>query len=142
MRWPDRPPRLDRVGAALAGANPDRLVDRRDKDLAVADPPRVSGLLDRLDGALDQRLFHDDLDLHLRQKVDYILGAPIQFGMAFLPAETFGLGDGDALDSDFVKRLLHLVELEGFDNRLDLLHQILISIRRGTRLRADHSITH
>src|SRR5215469_1162146 len=122
------PATLNRVRAALAGADADRLVDRRDKDLAVADPAGVGGLLDRFDRALDQRFLHHDLDLHLRQKIDHILGSAIELCMSLLTPEALGFGDGDTLDADFVKRLLHLVELEGFDDRLDLLHRILISL--------------
>jgi hypothetical protein len=44
--------------------------------------------------------------------------------MALLPAETLGFRDGDALQPDLLQRLLHLVEFEGLDNRLDLLHPV------------------
>src|SRR5215472_4031553 len=127
------PATLNRVRAALAGANADRLVDRRDKDLAVADPAGVGSLLDRFDRALDQRFLHHDLDLHLRQKVDHIFGSAVELGMALLTPEALGFGDGDTLDADFVKRLPHLVELEGLDDRLDLLHRILISLNPRQR---------
>src|ERR1700691_1684041 len=100
----------NRVGAALAGANTDRLLDARHKNLAVADPPGMRRLLDRLDRALDHRIFHDDFDLYLGQEVDDVLGAAIELGMALLPPEAFGLDDGDALDADLVQRLLHLIE--------------------------------
>src|SRR6516225_1839979 len=135
-----RRPQSDRVWAALAGADADRLVDRRDKYLAVSDPAGMRGLLDRLDRALDQRLLHHDLDLHLRQKVDHIFGPAIEFGVTLLAPETLGLGDGDTLDADFVKRLLHLVELEGFDDRLDLFHRILVSL--NPRQRPRHPVKH
>jgi hypothetical protein len=42
--------------------------------------------------------------------------------MALLPAEAFGLGDGDALQPDLLKRFLHLVELEWLDDGFDLFH--------------------
>src|SRR6202035_5266820 len=42
--------------------------------------------------------------------------------MAFLPTKAFGFDDGDALDPDLVKRLLHLIKLERLDDGLDLLH--------------------
>jgi hydroxyethylthiazole kinase-like uncharacterized protein yjeF len=45
--------------------------------------------------------------------------------MAFLAAEALGLGDGDALEAAFLERLLHLVELERLDDRLDLLHDAI-----------------
>src|SRR5439155_23418220 len=98
-----QPRELDGIRAALAGADTDRLVDRRDKDLAVADPAGMRRLLDRLDRALDQRLLHDDLDLHLRQKVDHVFGPAIELGVALLAAEPLGLGDRDPLDADLVK---------------------------------------
>ena len=84
-------------------------------------------LLDRLDRALDQRLFHHDLDLHLRQEIDNVLGPAIELRVAFLAAEALGLGHSDPLDADLVKRLLHLVKLEGFDDRFDLFHRLPIS---------------
>jgi hypothetical protein len=45
--------------------------------------------------------------------------------MALLAAKSLGLGDGDSRDADLVERLLHLVELERLDDRLDLLHASL-----------------
>jgi hypothetical protein len=48
--------------------------------------------------------------------------AAIEVGMAFLPPETLGLGDGDALQSDFLKRLFHLVELERLDDGFYFFH--------------------
>jgi hypothetical protein len=42
--------------------------------------------------------------------------------MAFLATEAFRLGHGQSLDADFVKRLLHLVQLERFDDGFNLLH--------------------
>src|SRR5260370_11960894 len=44
--------------------------------------------------------------------------------MALLPAETLGLGHGDALDTDLVERFLHLVELEGLYDCFNLLHWV------------------
>ena len=73
-------------------------------------------------GAFDGVVAEHDLDLHLGQKVDDILGAAIKFGMALLAAEAFGFGDRDALQADLLKRLLHLVELERLDDRFDLFH--------------------
>ena len=53
--------------------------------------------------------------------------------MTLLAAEPLGLRHGDALKPDLLKRLLHLVELEGFDDRFDLLHRAL----RSRRSRSD-----
>jgi hypothetical protein len=47
--------------------------------------------------------------------------------MAFLAAETLGLGHGDALQSDFLQGFLHFVELEGLNDRLNFLHSLNLS---------------
>src|SRR3546814_14914003 len=42
--------------------------------------------------------------------------------MALLPPETLGFGDSDARSAYLVQRFLHFIELERFDDRLDLPH--------------------
>jgi hypothetical protein len=42
--------------------------------------------------------------------------------MALLATETLGLEHGNALETDLVEGVLHLIELEGLDDRFDLLH--------------------
>jgi hypothetical protein len=42
--------------------------------------------------------------------------------MTLLAAKTLGLGHGDALKPDLVQGFLHFIQLEGFDDRFDLLH--------------------
>src|ERR1700680_1769886 len=96
----------DRVRTALTGADADRFLDRRNEDLAVTDAAGVGGLLNGLHSALDERILHDHLDLHLRQKVDHVLSPAIELGMPFLAAEAFCLGDGDSLNPDFMKSFL------------------------------------
>src|SRR5690606_89762 len=61
-------------------------------------------------------------DLHLGQEIDHVLRTPVELGMALLATEALGLGHGDALQSDLLKRFLHLVELERLNDRLDLFH--------------------
>src|SRR6201999_2265708 len=98
------------------------LLDIGHEDLAVADPPGLGGAPDRIDRALDQVVADHDLDLHLGQEVDDIFGAAIELGMALLPPEALGLGDGDALQSHFLERFLYLVELERLDDGFDFFH--------------------
>ena len=112
----------DGVCSGLAGADADRFLDGRDEDLAVADAPGLRRFADRLHGPLDEGIGQDDLELHLGQEIDHVLGAPIELRVALLTAETLRLDDGDALEADLLERLLHLVELERLDDRFDLLH--------------------
>ena len=43
------------------------------------------------------------LDLHLGQEVDHVLGAPVELGVALLPAEALDLGHGHALEADLLR---------------------------------------
>src|SRR5271169_3511789 len=113
---------LDRVRASFAGADPDGLVDLRYKYLAIADPAGLGRAADRLDGRAEIFVRDYDLDLHLRQKVDHIFGPAIKLGVALLAAEALRFKDGYALNSGLLQRLLHFIELERLDDRLDLLH--------------------
>src|ERR671913_2259956 len=77
---------------------------------------------DRLDGLFDHLVLDDELELHLGQEVDDIFGAAVELGMALLAAEALGLEHGNTLETDLIEGVLHLIELEGLDDRFDLLH--------------------
>ena len=91
-------------------------------DLRFTDPSGLGGAPDRLDRALDQVIADHDLDFYLRQEVDNVIRTAIQFSVSLLTAKTLGLGDGNTLESDFLKRLFNLVELEWLDDGFDFLH--------------------
>jgi len=113
---------LDGVEPGFAGSDTNGFFNVGHEYLAVADPPRLSRASDRVDRLLDQLVGNHNLDFDLGQEVHDIFGASIELGVSLLPAEALGLGDGNALQSDFLKRLFHLVELERLDDGLDLLH--------------------
>src|SRR4029077_5461487 len=112
----------NRVRPSLPGADANCLFDGRDEDLAVADAARLGGLLDRLERLAQHVVGQHNLDLHLGQEVDDVLRPAIELGVALLPAKALRLDYGDALQANFLQRLLYLVELEGLDNRFDFLH--------------------
>ena len=56
------------------------------------------------------------------EKIDHILRSPVELGVPLLATEALYLRHGDPLDADVVQSLLDLIELEGLDNGLDLLH--------------------
>src|SRR5499433_2439384 len=114
----------DGVQSGFPGSDPNGFFDIGDEDLAVADPPGLGGATDRLDGFLDHVVAKHNLDLHLGEKIHDVFGAPVKLGVALLPPEALGLGDGDALQSDLLQRLFHLVEFEWLDHRLDLFHGV------------------
>jgi len=63
------------------------------------------------------------LKLDLGQKVHDVLGAAVQLGMSLLTAESLDLADRETLHTDTRQGLFDLVELERFDDRLNLLHK-------------------
>src|SRR5688572_5587626 len=114
----------DGVQTGFPSPDPDGFFDARDEDLAVADSPGLSGTSYRLDRFFDHVIAEHNLDLHLWEKIHDVLGTAIKLGMSLLSPKALGFGDGDALQSDLLQCLLHLVELEWFDDRLDLLHRV------------------
>ena len=112
----------DRVQAGFAGPDADGFLDVGDEDLAVADAPGLGGPADGVDGFLHEVVGDHDLDFDLGQKIHDVFGAAVQFGVTLLAAEPLGLGDGDALQSDFLKRFFYLVELERLDDGFDFFH--------------------
>src|SRR5690606_33459900 len=110
---------LDRVGIGFAGTDADGLLQIDDEDLAVADLAGVGRLGDRLDHSIELVVGNRHVDLHLRQKVDDVLGTAIQLGVSLLSTEAFDFGDGDALYADFRQRLAYVVQLERLDDGSD-----------------------
>src|SRR5690348_13251633 len=107
---------LERGRIGLAGADANDLLKIEHEDLAVADLAGVRRFLDRLDRLLEHLRLDCRLDLHLGQEIDDVLGAAIELGMAFLPAEALHFGHRDALHADRRERFAHFVELEWLDD--------------------------
>ena len=73
--------------------------------------------------SIDHLLDSDErLSYHLGQKVHDVLRTTVKFGMSFLTAETFDLGHGHTLNTNFCECLSHFVKFEGLDNSDDLFH--------------------
>jgi hypothetical protein len=75
----------------------DDLLDGGDEDLAVADLAGAGAALTMASMHRSTVVVADhDLDLHLGQEVDDVLGAAVELGVALLAAEALDLGDGQA----------------------------------------------
>ena len=97
----------------------------RDENLAVADAARVrAACMIASTARSSSASSHDDLDLHLGQEIDDVFGAAIKLGVALLAAEALRFDHGDAFDADLVQCFLHLIQLEGLDDRFDLFHEL------------------
>src|SRR5687767_8635155 len=97
---------LQRVLAALTGADADDLINRGDEDLSVT---YVSGPGYGDHGfyhVLRHFVLHDNLHHHLGNEVHDVRGAPVNLLLATRPTEPFDLGDRHALDADFSEPVL------------------------------------
>src|SRR5207244_5577914 len=102
----------------------DVVLNAGDEDFSVPDTPRLRRTADRFDRLLDHIIAEHNLDLYLGKKIDDVFGSAVKLGMTLLPPKAFGLGDRNALQADLLERFFHLVELEWFDHRFDLLHPV------------------
>ena len=71
---------------------------------------------------VDAGVVEHDLDHHLGDEVDLVLGAAVGLGVATLAAEAAYLADRHAGDAGRLEGVLHLVELERLDDCGDELH--------------------
>jgi hypothetical protein len=114
--------RSNGVVATLPRADADGVIDGTDEDLAIANAPGASRLLDCLQGPFELGIFDNNLDFYLGQEVHNIFGAAIKFSVAFLPPESFGLNHSNALDANFMQGVLHFIEFERLDDGFDFFH--------------------
>ena len=68
---------LDRVLAPFTGADADDILDRGDKDLAIADAPSTGGVDDCLNRAFQDSVLAHNLNLNLGEEIDYVFGATV-----------------------------------------------------------------
>src|ERR1700694_4126995 len=128
---------LKRVAVGFAGPDPQRVIDRRHKNLAVADLAGARARGNDVNRLVGKVRGDSDFDSKLRQKIHDIFGAAIDFGVTLLAAVTLDLGHGHAADPDRGECLTHLVKLEWFDNGNNELHgQAFISRISGNAGRA------
>src|ERR1700674_1477691 len=112
----------DGVEPGFPGSDANGFLDIGYEDLAVADAAGLGRAPYRVDRFLDQVVGDHDLDFDLGLKIHDVLCTAIKLGVTLLPSEALGFGDRDALQSDFLKRLFHLVELERLDDGFDFFH--------------------
>src|SRR5262249_58075511 len=67
----------------------------------------------------------------LGEEIGPVPGPTVELRVALLAAEALGLGGRNALQAHLLQRLLHLVELEGLDDRLDFFHCVSVSDPTG-----------
>lgn len=119
---------LKRRLAGFAGADADGFCNIEDENLAIADLPGVGALLQRFDHAGREMIVANQLHLHLGHHIGGIFCATINFGLAFLAAKAFDLGDGHAGNTQCFERFACFVELKWFNDGDDKLHMIPVCL--------------
>jgi len=116
-------PRLERVRVDFAGPDAQRMINRGDKDFAVADLPSLgrAAMASMTGSAWGSSTAISDSDL--RQQIHRVFGAAIDLGVALLAAVAFGFDNSHALQADAPERFAHVVELEWLDDGDDQLHR-------------------
>ena len=85
------------------------------------------------DSGIEERVGHDDFNFDLGKEIDGVLAAAVNLGMAFLTAKAFHFGDGHAFDAEVVQGILHLIELEGFNDGLNFFHPRVADTNNGEK---------
>jgi hypothetical protein len=98
------------------------MLERHDENLAVANQAGTGRRGDRLDGLGGAVGRHCYLDTNLGQEIHDVFGAPVDFGMAFLPPVAHDLGDGHSGNADRRQGLPDIVQLERLYDGDDELH--------------------
>src|SRR5215471_14516155 len=114
--------RSKRVAVGFPGPDAQRVIERRDEDLAVADlaGARIGG--DDVDRLLREIGRHGDLDAQFGQEIHDIFGAAVDLGVTLLAAIALDLRHRHPMHADRGEGLAHLVKFERFDDRDDELH--------------------
>src|SRR6185295_2110791 len=113
----------ERVFAPFTGADTNGFVDGGDEDLPVADAAGAGHGQDGLDDVTHDLVLDDDLDPDLGDEVDDIGGSAIDLFFPSGPTEALHLVDGHSLHADFPQPVLHVIELEWFDDGFDFFHE-------------------
>jgi hypothetical protein len=108
--------------SGFAGADPHDLFEVIHKHLAVTDLAGARRLDDGVHAAVYIFVLDHHFHLDFGQKVNHVLGTPVQLGVAFLTAKTFDFGHGQACHAAFGQGFTHLFQFERFDDGGDLLH--------------------
>jgi hypothetical protein len=75
---------LKGVFASLTGTNSNRILKIRDEDFTITNLTRLSSLQNGIDNHLQIVISTNDLNLYLGNKVNGVLGTPVDFSVTFL----------------------------------------------------------
>src|SRR5262252_541269 len=134
------PDSLNRIQAGFPGSDANGFLYLGDENLSIANATSLCRAPYGVDRLVDHVVAKHDLDLHLRQKIDHVFGAAVEFRVSLLAPEPLGLRNRNALKSNLLQRFLYFVELEGLDDRFDFFHHRPSLVRADHRYLADRSL--
>jgi hypothetical protein len=102
--------------------DPDRLLDRNNEHSTIVDSSGSRFANNGSNRAPDPIVSNYDLKFKLRQKFAELFATVTKGGMIRTPAQHLYFGNSYPFDADFDQRFPNVVQLKGFDDRLDLLH--------------------
>jgi len=92
---------LKSVVTGLAGTYTNRLLKVADEYFSVADLTSVGSFTDCFNDLIDNAILDGNFDFRLRQEVDYVFCASVQFGVPLLTTKSFNFGQRHSADANF-----------------------------------------
>jgi hypothetical protein len=89
--WYEKLNTLYGVFAPLAGSYANGIFQVSDENLAVPDPSGLRAFNNRVHNFVQLIVGDYNFQFNLGKEIDHVLGATVQLGMSFLPAESFPL---------------------------------------------------
>src|SRR5438477_6053853 len=86
--------------SCLLSSNANRLFDRTDEYLPVANLPCLGGAHDRLDGRIHMLVGQDNFNFDFGKEIYGVLAAAVDLSMAFLPTKSFHFRNGHSLNAN------------------------------------------
>src|SRR5262249_919391 len=90
------PVSFDRIQPGVAGLDANGFLYLGDENLSIANAAGLRGAPYGIDRLFDHVVAEHDLNLHLRQKIDDVFSAAIEFRVSFLAPEPLGFRDRNA----------------------------------------------
>src|SRR5689334_18051136 len=112
-------PYLQRGHSALVVPNPDRLVDPRQENLAIADFPGARVFNYCLYRLVHKFIRQHRLQLYLRQQINRVLPSAVKLRVPFLAAMPADFKHSHSLNPNLQQRVFHGIKPRRLNHRLD-----------------------
>ena len=134
--------------ASFSGSNTSDIINGADENLPVSNFTGFGSVDDGIDSGGNLTVRQNNFDLDLREKIDGIFAAAIDFRVALLAAETFHFTHGHSFNSNTSESFFDVFELKRFDNSLDFLHRFCfadtnnhsVTVNRNLNEKADEEL--